>query len=158
MKRTYAVYVILRLIQNDEKVDKEIMVFNVQAESNGGAEHVLLDTIPLCDNALAFSEKEMVGEYFNTLLSRSKVYDLRDFRQRCVSVITSRMDQLQTLYDETEQARQECARLEKEMADLQGRLRSAREWFAAAYEAYKEAQQLYGMSYSPEDESLQGTA
>lgn len=158
MKQKFAVYVVLHLVENDKKVDREFMIFNVQAESNGGAEHVLLDTIPLCDNALAFSEKEMSGEYFTALLGRSKVYDIRDFRQRCNSCRMSRMNALQALFDETEQAKQECARLEKEMAELQCRLHNAREWFAAAYVSYKEAQQLYGMTYSPEDDTTQGIA
>lgn len=158
MKQNFAVYVILHLVMNDEKVDREFMIFNVQAESNGGAEHVLLDTVPMCDNALAFSEKEMTGDYFTNLLSRSKVYDLRDFRQRCNAVTNSRMHELQSLYDETEQARQECYRLEKEMTDLHCRLHNAQEWFAAAYHALTTVQELYGMKYSPEDESSQGIA
>ena len=158
MKQKFAVYVILHLVEYGKKVEREFMIFNVQAESNGGAEHAILDTIPMCGNALAFSEKEMTGDYFTTLLSRSKVYDLRDFRQRCNACRQSRMNDLQDLFDETEQAKQECARLEKEIAELQCRLRSAREWFAAVYESYKEAQQLYGMTYSPDDESSQGIA
>ena len=158
MKQKFAVYVILHLVMNDEKVDKEFMIFNVQAESNGGAEHVLLDTVPMCDNALAFSEKEMNGEYFTNLLSRSKVYDLRDFRQRCNALMNSRMHELQSLYDEAAQARQECIRLEKELSDLNCRMHNAYEWFEAARHALTTVQELYGMKYSPEDDAMQGTA
>ena len=158
MKKTFAVYVILHLVENGEKIAREIMVFNVQAESNGGAEHVLLDTVPLCDNALAFSEKEMTGDYFINLLSRSKVYDIRDFRQRCNAVVQSRTNALQSLFEETEAAKQACMQLEKDIAELQAKLHSAREWFAAAYEEYRTAQQLYGMKHSPEDETAQGIA
>lgn len=156
MKQNFAVYVQLSCIENGSKSERDIMVFNVKAESNGGAEHIILDNIPVCTNALAFSESEMTGEYFTNLLPRCKVYDLRDFRQRCAALLQSRRQTMQDCYEEMEEARNECIELERQLREIERKLKTARDWHRACVGDLKLLEKMYGMKYSPED--VQGTA
>lgn len=153
MKKTFCVYVVLHMVKDCEKVDRDIMVMNVQAYSNGGAEHEVLDNCAGVDNALAFSTDEMCGAYFNDILRRCTVYDLRDFRSRCAAWQARRAEVLEALHDEMQAAFEAWQEAKKASEAAQLQEIAANTACQNAAQAFRDAVKLYGMhDFEPTDE------
>ena len=164
--KEYRVYTELQIVVNGELTTKPVMVFGVEAESAGGAEHKLLDNSPfvgrspVISNALAFESSDS-SEYFMTFLQSSKVYDFRDFMTRCKALAAGRTAQFQALYDEMTEAEAAVEKAAKEMQAATHRYYQALDTLNAIHDDVKAFEALYGMhnqSAQISYDSLQGIA
>ena len=161
MKR-FAVYT--RITTNYTGDTQDIIVLNVEAHTNGGAEHKLLDNYRTVTNALAFDmETEMVfaAPYFST----SKCFDIADFdrrnraREKAIQAcIDSELDDIETARAENRQLEERKTQLLSELQTVNDLIEGNNEYIVNVLTELKEFCRPFNMQPIHSEETVIGIA
>lgn len=163
--RRFAVYTRIATAKNEEQRFTDVLIMNVEALSNGGAEHKLLDKFATVTNALAF-DMETEAAQMLPYLTKSKVFDIKDFetrnRRREAAIqesIDEQLDSINEVRVENMAHHREILRLKSEIARHEAEIEDNVKWIEAWEEELDEFCNFYGLPpIHSEEELIMGIA